>query len=164
MSISIIAAIGREREIGVNGRLPWQLPEDLKRFQDVTAGHVVIMGRKTYESIGKPLAKRLNIILTRNKDFVAPQESLIAKSLSEALGLVPLGKEAFIIGGARVFEEALKIADRLHLTIVDVAVPNADAFFPKWKVEDWRVARVLPSSPSQENLPNSTYVVYERRK
>ena len=166
MNISIIAAIGNEREIGIGGKIPWrgQVPEDLKRFKETTSGNVVIMGRKTYESIGKPLPNRLNIILSKNSDFKVPFDSLRAGSLDEALKLVPEGKEAFVIGGSEVYSEALKIANRLHLTFVDIKVPEADTHFPSWNVGDWKVAKVLPCPPQHENSLNSTYVVYERRK
>lgn len=164
MSIEIIAAIGRKREIGENGKTPWDLSEDRKKFKEVTEYHAVIMGRKTFESIGQALPKRLNIILSRNPNFTAPEGSLKADSLEEAIKLIPDVMKTFIIGGAEVYAEALCIADKMHITFVDTDIPNADAYFPSWNVGDWKVAEVASRPPTKERPLNSTYVVYERRK
>lgn len=168
MTISLVAAIGNEREIGIGGDIPWrgQLPEDLKRFKDITSEKphsVVIMGSKTYKSIGRPLPNRLNVVLTKNTDFQAQPGVLVAGSLQVALGALDPTREIFIIGGAQVFQEGLKIARRMHITFVDINVPNADAYFPQWNPAEWRVAQVLPCPPDERNKINSTYVVYQRR-
>lgn len=163
MSYSLIAAIGREREIGVNNKIPWRLPEDLKRFKELTTGHTVIMGRETYESIGKPLPNRRNIVISRKLDF-NPQGLEVAKSIEEALSLAQGNGEVFIIGGAEIYNQTLPLANKMYLTTVDVSVPTADSYFPSYNVGDWKVALTLPCPPSETNPLNSVYTVYERRK
>ncbi len=148
--ISIIAAIGRNRELGKDNKLLWHIPEDLKRFKKLTEGHVIIMGRKTFESIGKPLPKRLNIIISRHRVFLSASppskgerfsERFIQKqksSFEEALKYAKdyalrIGdSEIFIIGGGQVYQQAIKIADKLYLTIIDKEFPQADTFFPDY--------------------------------
>ncbi len=138
--ISIIAAIGSNRELGKNNKLLWHIPEDLERFKELTLMHPVIMGRKTYESIGKPLPDRLNIIVTHDRNFKA-EGCLVTYSLEEAIELakgepsftkVSAGKEEiFIIGGGQIYEQAINIADKLYLTIVK-GTYDADTFFPDY--------------------------------
>ncbi|MCL4354459.1 dihydrofolate reductase [Patescibacteria group bacterium] len=137
MKISIIAAIDEKRGIGKNGQLPWHLPEDLKRFKEITSGHTVIMGRKTFESIGRVLPNRTNIIITRDKDFNPHKfyssekcEVLMASSLDEALERAQ-GDEVFIIGGGQVYAQAILKADKLYLTQVEGDF-NCDTFFPDY--------------------------------
>jgi dihydrofolate reductase len=133
-TISIIAAIGRNRELGKNNKLLWYIPEDLKRFKKLTQGHAVIMGRKTYESIGKPLPNRKNIIITRDQHFKA-DNCFIYHSFEVVIKAINNGEinggEVFIIGGGQIYEQALSYADKLYLTIVD-AKSHADAFFPDY--------------------------------
>ena len=137
MLISIIAAMGRNRAIGYKNTLPWKLPTDLQRFKLLTLGHHMIMGRKTFESIGRPLPGRTSIIITRQKDFQA-EGCLIAHSLDAAIELAKSRgeEEAFIIGGAEIYAQALSIADRMYLTMVE-AEPEADAFFPEFDENLW---------------------------
>ena len=137
MILSLIAALGKNRVIGDHNTLPWHLPADLKRFKELTAGHTVIMGRKTYESIGRPLPKRRNIIITRQADLKIPGCE-IADSLENAIKLVADEKEVFIIGGAQIFEQSLGKADRMYLTFVDHDFPG-DAYFPEYDTSQWRV-------------------------
>lgn len=132
--ISIIAAIGENRELGKNNKLLWHIPEDLKRFKKLTEGHVVIVGRKTFESIGKPLPKRTNIIITRDQLFeVKARNGYICPSLEEAIKLAKTKekKEIFIIGGGSIYEQAIKYSDKLYLTIVKGKY-DADTFFPDY--------------------------------
>ena len=137
MLISIIAAMGRNRAIGYKNTLPWRLPADLQRFKQLTLGHHILMGRKTFESIGRPLPGRTSIIITRQKDFQA-EGCLMAHSLDEAIDLAKSRgeQEAFIIGGAEIYAQALPVADRMFLTLVD-AEPEADAFFPECDENLW---------------------------
>lgn len=133
--ISIIAAIGKTtRAIGKNNQLLWKIPEDLKRFKALTSGHLIIMGRKTFESIGRPLPNRTNIIITRNKNFTATG-CLIFNSLETALKKAGEAdnQEIFIIGGAEIYKQALPLADKLYLTTVESDV-EGDAFFPEYKI------------------------------
>lgn len=133
MKISMIAAIASlNRAIGKNNKLIYHISEDLKRFKKITSGHIVIMGRKTFESIGKVLPNRINIVITRNPNFYA-ENVIITHSLDEALRLAELKgeKEVFIIGGGQIYEEAIGKADKLYLTIVE-GNPDADTFFPDY--------------------------------
>lgn len=129
--MSLIVAMTENRVIGVENRLPWNIPEDLKRFKKITSGHPIIMGRKTYESIGRPLPGRTNIVITRQKDYRA--EGVIAcSSLREALdwaNRAPGSDEIFVIGGGEIFKQALPLTDRIYLTIVEWPF-EGDAYFP----------------------------------
>lgn len=133
MKISMIAAIASEnRALGKNNELVYHISEDLQRFKRLTSNHLVIMGRKTFESIGKPLPNRINIVVTRNPNF-SVENVVVTHSLDEALRLAELKgeSEAFIIGGGQIYEEAIGKADKLYLTIVEGS-PDADTFFPDY--------------------------------
>lgn len=141
--VCIVVAIGRNRELGKEGKLLWHIPDDLKRFKALTLGHPVIMGRKTFESIlaylGKPLPGRTNIVVTRDADY-AHEGVVVAHSLEEALEMAKGldGEEIHIGGGAQLYEQALPHVDKLYLTLVDDA-PEADAFFPPYEGQFTRV-------------------------
>jgi dihydrofolate reductase len=129
--ISLIVAMSENRVIGVENRLPWNIPEDLKRFKKTTSGHPIIMGRKTFESIGRPLPNRTNLVITRNRGYQA-EGAVVCGSLREALewaGRAPGSNEIFVIGGGEIFREALPLADRIYLTLVEWPF-EGDAFFP----------------------------------
>lgn len=130
--ISIIAAIGSNRELGKDNKLLWHIPEDLKRFKELTLNYPVIMGRKTFQSIGKPLPNRTNIIITHDKDY-QQEGCFITHSLSEAIELAKTkdNNEIFIIGGGQIYNQAINIADKLYLTIVKGTF-DADTFFPDY--------------------------------
>ncbi len=136
MKISLIAAIASEnRALGKDNNLIYKIPEDLRRFKELTKGHVIIMGRKTFESIGKALPNRINIVITSNPNFTA-ENVVVTHSLDEALQLASLAQgkpddEVFIIGGGLVYKEAIEKADKLYLTIVEGS-PKADVFFPDY--------------------------------
>ena len=130
--ISIIAAIGKNRELGKDNKLLWNIPEDLKRFRKVTIGHAVIMGQKTYESIGQALPKRENIVLSKDKKFLA-KNCRICHSIKEAIDEARKVEkdEVFVIGGGQVYKQFLPMADKLYLTMVDKSF-EADTFFPDY--------------------------------
>ncbi len=136
--ISIIVAVARDGVIGGENRLLWHIREDLQRFKHITTGHPVVMGRKTFESLGRPLPNRTNVVITRNKDYQA-QGCTFAGSLEEALALFPASEEVFVIGGAQIYAQALPLADRFYLTRVDAAYAG-DTFFPAYDPEQWEVA------------------------
>ncbi|MBI2029166.1 dihydrofolate reductase [Candidatus Gottesmanbacteria bacterium] len=131
--ISIIAAIGKNRELGKNNKLLWSLPGDMKRFRDKTRNHPIIMGRKTFESIGRVLRHRTNIIVTRNKDYKVPG-AYVFPSIDKAIEFAVSARqgEIFIIGGAQIYQQSISIADKLYLTIIDKSYPEADACFPDY--------------------------------
>ena len=134
MRISLIVAMSQNRVIGRGGSIPWKIPGEQKLFKRITLGHTVIMGRKTHEDIGRPLPERLNIVVSRRKDY-RTAGCLAADSLEAALGLCPAAEtEAFIIGGGQLFRDALPMADRIYLTVIPAAVAG-DTFFPEFSGE-----------------------------
>jgi dihydrofolate reductase len=132
---SIVVAMARNRVIGRDNALPWKLPEEMAYFKRVTMGHPVIMGRRTWESIGKPLAGRHNIVVTRNRDYQAPGCTVV-DSLDAAWKAAGDADEACVIGGTSLFEEALAVADTLHLTEVEAEI-EGDTWFPDFDRADW---------------------------
>lgn len=134
--ISIISAMARERIIGIGNRLPWHLPEDLRHFKRLTMGHHIVMGRKTFESIGRPLPGRTTVILTRDAAYHQPG-CLTAASLEAAVAACGEDDEVFFVGGADVYAQALPLADRLYLTEIDAEFAG-DARFPEFDACQWR--------------------------
>jgi dihydrofolate reductase len=134
--VAIIAALARNSTIGCNNGMPWRLPEDLKRFKRLTMGHAVIMGRRTFESIGSPLAGRRNIVITRSRDW-SRSGCLVARSLESALAAVGESMDAFVIGGAQIYALALPRAERLYMTEIERDF-DGDAFFPEFDRSRWR--------------------------
>jgi dihydrofolate reductase len=156
--LSLIAAVAQNGVIGLDNTLPWHLPEDLKRFRALTTGHHIIMGRKTYESLNRLLPDRTTVIVTRNPDY-AVEGALIAHSLEGAIALAGDDPEIFLIGGAELYQDGLKLADTLYITEVHEAV-EGDAHFPQWDSQQWReVSRERHTSV--KGLPFS-YVTYQR--
>jgi dihydrofolate reductase len=135
--ISFVVAMDRKRLIGRDNALPWHLPPDLKRFKALTIGKPVIMGRKTHESIGRPLPGRRNIVISRDPSYSAAGCET-ARSLEQALALAADAEEAMIVGGTAVFEYALPLARRIHLTLIDAEF-EGDARFPEYDPAEWRV-------------------------
>ena len=130
--------MSENRVIGRDGDLPWRLPEDLKRFKRLTTGHHVIMGRKTYETLGRPLPNRTNIVITRRQDFAVSGDILIAHTLDEAQGLSESDVEPFVLGGGEIYTLALPLADRLELTVIHAKIPG-DTYFPVYDETDWAI-------------------------
>ena len=160
--ISLIAVVARNRAIGKDNALLWQLPEDLRHFREVTRGKPVIMGRKTWESLPeafRPLPGRRNIVVSRNADYVAAGAEL-ATTLGAAVSLCADADEACVIGGEQIYAQALPFADRLYLTEVD-ADAQGDAFFPEFARADWIEASRQPKSAA--NGPPYSFAVYQRR-
>ncbi len=137
-ALSLIVAFAKNQVIGLNNTLPWHLPEDLKRFRALTMGHHIIMGRKTYESLGRLLPGRTTVIVTRNKHFKV-EGALIAHSLQAAWILARSDEEPFIIGGAELYREGLKHATKLYITEVHAEF-SGDAFFPELNANDWELS------------------------
>lgn len=158
--LSIIAAVARNSVIGRNGKLPWHLSSDLKRFRALTLGHHILMGRKTYESIGRPLPGRKSIVISRNTSFSAPG-CLNATSLTQALALAQADNEVFVIGGAALYREALPLAQRLYLTEV-LATVAGDTFFPALQRAQWREITRQHVPASEDNDFASDFVIYDR--
>lgn len=163
MTLVLIAALARNRVIGGENRLLWHLPEDLKRFRALTSGHPVVMGRKTFESIGRPLPNRSNLVITRQPGWAAPGVRAFGSleaALQAARGL-PGAEKLFVIGGAEVYAQALPWADRLELTWIDREF-EGDAFFPEFNSTEWvESAREEHSGPGELSF---AFVTLERRR
>ena len=161
--LSLIAAIARNRVIGNDNQLLWHLPGDMRHFRETTRGKPVIMGRKTWESLPekfRPLPGRLNIVVSRNPAYAAPGATL-ATSLEDALKQVKDADEAFVIGGADLYRQALPFAERLYLTEL-TADFEGDTSFPEMPPEDWK--ETSRSQPVEENGLAYTFVVYQQTK
>lgn len=161
-TISIIAAIGENRELGKDNKLLWHIPEDLKRFKELTLNHPVIMGRKTCESIGRALPRRVNIVVTRDKNYQM-EGCLMVHSLEEAIELasdkpatayaMAGKKEIFIIGGGQIYQQAISIADKLYLTVIKGKY-EADTFFPDYS----RFKTIISQKTFEDNSYNCTFL------
>ncbi len=166
MKISLIVAVSRNGIIGIDNQLPWHLPEDLKYFKSVTMGKPIIMGRKTYDSIGRPLPGRTNIVITRDSSWQAEGVE-VARTLAQAMTLGQLAcaqadvDEAMVIGGEQINRMTLPAADRLYLTEVQAEV-EGDAFFPEFDVKDWH--QVSEQLPEVTDTHPYRFVVLERIK
>lgn len=160
--IVLIAAVARNRVIGRDNRLLWNIPEDMAHFKTLTAGQTVIMGRKTWESLPprfRPLPGRRNIVISRQAGYAAPGGE-VAGSLEIALALASTAAMAFVIGGEQIYGQALPLADRLEITEVDLS-PEGDAWFPEIAAADWQESarRAVP----RNELPDCAFVTYRRR-
>ncbi len=141
MTLSAIVAFDLNHAIGKDGGLPWHLPDDLKFFKKTTLGKPVLMGRKTFESLRKPLPGRLNIVLSRQDDLQLPEGVVHVCNLEEGLEKMRMQEveECFIIGGGKVFEETMDLIDRIYVTVVKTEVKHADTFFPKIDHSHWKI-------------------------
>jgi dihydrofolate reductase len=167
--VSLLVAMDEQRGIGWANRLPWRLPDDLKRFKTLTMGHHLLMGRKTFESIGRPLPGRTTIVITRNPDYqpdnCQPEDCFIAYSLSKALSLAAdRGEtESFVIGGGEIFAQALELADRMYQTLVHTT-GSADVFFPAYEPDDWIVKETVYQPAGECNEFPYTFNLLERKR
>lgn len=164
MIISLIVAMDERGGIGKGNRLPWRLSTDLKRFRELTMGHHIVMGRKTFESIGRALPGRHSIIITRNRALEI-EDCFIAHSLEEALQIAErrAETEVFICGGAAIFAQSLERADRLYLTEVHAEV-DADTFFPDWDRSLWRETESVYHAADEKNQYPTTFKLLEKRE
>lgn len=165
--LALIAAVAENGCIGIGNKLPWYLPEDLKYFKAVTSGKAVIMGRTTFDSLGRPLPNRTNIVITRNTSFSAPEGVRVVHSLGEAIALAESvafingNDEIIIMGGGQIYAEALPRIDRMYLTEVKKSVAG-DAFFPDWNRNGWQEIARHDHHYEPAQLDYS-FVVYERK-
>lgn len=174
MILSIISAIANNNEIGMKNELLWDLPIDMKHFRETTSGHPVIMGQRTYESLGtdalglpgRPLPNRRNIILTLDKEFkregIEIHHSIeeLEKALNETMSE---DEEAFIIGGGQIYKLFIDKADRLYITHVDAEFPNADTFFPVIEIDKWQIVSEDKHTKDEKNIYGTNFVIYERK-
>lgn len=161
MILSIVVAIAENNAIGKDNQLLWHLPADLKHFKQITTGHTIIMGRKTYDSIGRPLPNRRNIVITRSQGLEIPGIEVV-NHLDEAVGLCSNEAEVFIIGGAEIYKLALARTNRIYLTRVHKSY-DADAFFPEIDTNTWEETAVERHEPDEKNSLAYTFSTLLRK-
>lgn len=161
MTISLVVAASTNNVIGSDGGLPWHLPDDLRHFKRLTTGNPIVMGRRTFESIGRPLPNRRNIVMTRDPDYVAPGCDVVS-SVREALDLLKDTDEVMIIGGGQVYRDFLPRADRIYLTRVQADV-EGDTYFPDIDEAGWRLVSSEPHAADEKHAYAFDVMVFERR-
>lgn len=160
MILSLIAAVSRNNVIGHDNRLVWHMPADLKHFKNLTSGHSIIMGRKTFESIGKPLPNRRNIIVTRQQDFEA-EGCEVFNNLQAAIDACENEDEVFIIGGEQIFSQSIPAADKIYLTRIYKDF-EGDIKFPEFSLSEWRLTKYLRHHADEKNPFEYSFSEYER--
>lgn len=160
--LSLIAAMDQNHIIGIQNRLPWHLPADLKHFKQLTIGKPIVMGRTTFESIGKPLPNRRNIVISRNPTFHATGCD-IAHSIEQALALTTNDPETMLIGGASLYAQTLPLARRLYLTLVHTTLSEGDAFFPAINWNDWLILERVDHASDQANAVDYSFLTLDRK-
>jgi dihydrofolate reductase len=156
--ITLIAAMGKNRAIGLDGRMPWHLPAELQHFKRATMGKTIVMGRKTWQAIGRPLPGRQNIIVSRNAGFVAAGAE-VTDSLTTAVELSE-AEQVMVIGGGQLYALALPLARRMILTLIDIE-PRADTWFPRWQDDQWEQTKEQSFGANNNNL---AYSIIELRR
>jgi dihydrofolate reductase len=161
MNISIIVAVAKNNIIGKDNKLIWHLPADLKHFKSITSGHYVIMGRKVYESIGKPLPNRTNIVITRQKNYRA-EGCIIVDSIDASLILITENSEAFIIGGGEIYQQTIDLVQKIYLTRIDEYF-EGDTFFPEIDLAKWNIISEEKYLADEKNKYQYSFLIYERK-
>ncbi len=162
MRLSLIAAMSAHRVIGRDNSLPWKLPADWKHFKNLTMGHHLLMGRKTFESIGRPLPGRTTVVITRQSGY-SPTGVLVAHSIEQALQLAAQDSEVFVAGGAEIYRQMLPRVDRIYLTSIDKDF-EGDTFFPDFDESDWQLISQENREPDEKNAYPYTFLTYVRKK
>ncbi len=161
MIVSLIAAVGNHNVIGGNNKLLWKMPADMKFFKDTTIGHSVIMGRKTYESFGRPLKNRRNIIISRDENMKIGGCEVV-HSLEESLNLVKAEKEVFIIGGANIYEQSMALADKIYLTRI-FGDFEGDSYFPEINHDLWQLTAIAEYPADEKNPYPFAFLEYIKK-
>jgi dihydrofolate reductase len=159
MIVSIVVAISENHAIGKDNKLLWHLPNDLKHFKAITSGHTIIMGRKTYESVGRPLPNRRNIVITRQN--IAIDGCEVAGSIDGALALCADEAEVFIVGGAEIYKQSMQLTDRIYLTIVHQEF-DGDSYFPEIDSSEWRETAHEDHEPDIKNMLPYSFIILEK--
>lgn len=160
MNLTLIVAMAKNRVIGKNNDLIWHFPEDLKRFKRLTSGHHIIMGRKTFESVGRPLPNRTNIIITRQPNYQA-EGCLVAGSLEGAIKLIKDDLQPFIVGGAEIYRQSLDFAQTLEITLIE-AEYEGDTFFPEFDADIWKLARAEKKEADDNHAHPYEFLTYKK--
>ena len=159
--ITLIAAVAENNALGKDNQLLWHLPDDFKRFKNITSGHHIIMGRKTFESFPKPLPNRIHVIITRQKDY-QPEACLIVDSLAKAISVCPKNEELFIIGGGEIYNQSIEIADKLDITRVHHTF-DADTFFPEIDLTKWELTSEEYHPKDEKHRFDFTFETYLKK-
>lgn len=160
--ISFVFAMDKNRVIGYKNQLPWHLPADLQYFKRVTTGHVVIMGRKTYESIGKPLPNRTNVIVTRQQNY-RPEGCIVFHSVEKLVAHFSKEEELFVIGGAEIFSQFLPIVEKMYVTVIDHEFAG-DTFFPEIDETEWEIIHSEKGVKDEKNPYEYIFITWQRRE
>lgn len=161
MIISLIAAIDQNNLIGNGSKIPWKLPADLKYFKSMTIGKPVVMGRKTFETLKQPLRNRLNIILTKNKNYYVPKSCLVAHSIEEAIAIGSDYPELMVCGGSPVYRAFLPKANRFYLTQIH-ATFKGDIYFPSFDITEWTLIKKIDHEPNKKNFYPYSFLILEK--
>lgn len=161
--IILIAAIGKNNELGKDNGLLWHLPNDFKRFKKLTSHHFLIMGRKTFESLPGALPTRVHIVLTKNRKY-GKEDAVVVYSMDEALQKAKSKKDVYIIGGGEIYKKGLKIADKMELTRVHSEFPEADTFFPDFSKDEWELVSEEKHEKDEKHKYDYTYETWIRKK
>lgn len=157
--LTIIAAASENNALGKDNNLVWHLPNDFKRFKELTTGNYIIMGRKTFESFPKPLPNRTHIIITRQKNYIVPENCIIVSSLKNAIQLCPKNQESYIIGGGEIYEQSINNVDKIELTRVHTTI-DADTFFPEIDLNIWKLVEEKFHPKDEKHKYDFTYLTY----
>ncbi len=160
MRVSLITAMSLNRVIGLNGKMPWHLPADLKRFQSLTMGKPIIMGRKTFESIGKPLPGRTNIVVTRSDTF-NPEGCQMAHSLCEAIAKSGNAPDIMVIGGEYLYRQMIPYTDRMYFTIIHTET-QGDVYFPEVNMSEWKEVERVERPADDKSIFDLSFIVYDK--
>ncbi|MHB1678208.1 MAG: dihydrofolate reductase [Sulfuriferula sp.] len=159
--ISLIAAVSRDGVIGIRNSLPWHLPADLRYFKKLTLGHTIVMGRKTFESVGRPLPGRTNLIISREA-YAAPTGTEVVHSIDSAITFCADQNEVFFIGGGEIFQQIMSLAQRLYLTEIDMEIAQGDAWFPEFDKTVWKETQ-REAQYDEASQCAFDFVIYERQ-
>lgn len=159
--IILIAAAAENNALGKDNQLLWHLPEDFKRFKQITSGNYIIMGRKTFESFPKPLPNRTHVIITRQKDYIA-EGCIVVHSLEEAIEISPKEEEVFVIGGAEIYKQSIENADKIEITRVHSEF-EADAFFPEFNTSNWNLVFSEKHTKDEKHQYDYTFETYLKK-
>lgn len=159
--ITLIAAIGKNNELGKDNQLIWHLPNDFKRFKAITTGHYIVMGRKTFESFPKPLPNRTHVIITRQKNYIS-ENCIVVNSIEDAIATCPKDETIFVIGGGEIYKQSIKIADKLEITRVHHTF-EADTFFPEINMKEWELIFEEYHPKDEKHNFDFTFLTYSRK-
>ncbi|KGO94146.1 dihydrofolate reductase [Flavobacterium subsaxonicum] len=161
MTLTLIAAAAENNALGKDNQMIWRLPDDFKRFKQLTTGHHIIMGRKTLESMNGPLPNRTNVVITRQPDYTY-EGCTIVNSLNEALAACPQNQEVFIIGGGEIYKQSINMADKIELTRVLGISPEADAYFPEIDSDEWNLTESVFHDKDEKHAYEFIFETWER--